>query len=72
MIQVSKSPEFLDLTDLEISELLNSDIAVTSETIVFDSVKKWINHDKVARKQHLDKLSKYIRFEYLPGNVSKY
>ena len=55
----------------KILDLIKSDIAVTSEMIVFNSVKKWIKHDNASRKQYLDELSNFIKFEYLPKNVSE-
>lgn len=63
-------PEFLNLDSSEILELLKTDINVSSETIVFNSVMKWIGHDSTSRKKYVDKLSECIRFDWLPKNVS--
>ena len=71
MIQISRSSEFLDLGISEILHIIKSDIAVSYEKIVFDFVKKWVKHDRDSRKRYLGGLSDFLKFEYLPKNVSK-
>ncbi|XP_077294248.1 kelch-like protein 24 [Arctopsyche grandis] len=61
-----KTQNFLNLTVSSLIEILKSDyLVVFSEKDVFNSVKLWIQHDNVNRKNKLAQVMSYVRLSLL-------
>jgi len=69
--QVYKNQEFLSLDADQLGLLLKSDdLNVTSEESVFDSVMKWVLHDRPNRENNLRQLLELVKLPLLPPAVS--
>lgn len=66
-LEISKCPEFLDISVKHFKQLLSgSDLNVSKEEEVFESVMTWVHHCSAKRQQHLGSLLQHVRFPMLP------
>ncbi|XP_033610818.1 kelch-like protein 10, partial [Cryptotermes secundus] len=69
-VEISQqSDEFLELPPEELQALICSDeLNVGTEEIVWESILRWINHDKENRKCHIAELLKRVRLGLMDRN----
>ncbi|XP_043268337.1 kelch-like protein 18 isoform X2 [Venturia canescens] len=68
--QVAQSDEFLNLTFVNLKELVSRDeLYVVSELQVFEAIIKWINHDVEQRVDHLAALLAHVRLPLLSPEI---
>lgn len=61
--EIVQKDEFLSLNFEQLRSLVSKDtLAVSSEKIVYDSIRKWIGHDQENRNKYLGNLMKCVRF----------
>lgn len=69
-LDVTKSDESRQLTDVELTELLShNNIHVNSEEDVFNALLHWINGDEAERKAEFHKLMKSVRIKHISESV---
>lgn len=70
---LSKTPEFLQLPHLILSEILESDnLNVYSEEDVFNALATWVHRDENERKQNVWILLPAIRLIHIRSKVSRF
>lgn len=70
-VDVSKSDEFLQLSNEQLSELLVDDeINVTEEEEVFRALMRWVKYDVNGRTKYFESALKGIRFQHVKETVS--
>ncbi|XP_077297833.1 kelch-like protein 28 [Arctopsyche grandis] len=68
--EVCLTEAFLTIEFNLLVEILKSDnLNVASESIVFSSVKRWVNHDFSKRKDYLNSLYEFIKLPLLPTEI---
>ncbi|XP_027841319.2 kelch-like protein 3 isoform X1 [Aphis gossypii] len=73
---VYKNEEFLHITLNELIPIIKNEDLCVAEEKVYESVIKWIKHDRENRNKHLPDLMKYVRLpiisqEFLESTVDK-
>ena len=69
---VAESEDFLSLSIEHVSRILSrDDIRVKSEGEFLNILHKWIVHDEVSRRRHVEALSKFVRFQLIDFDESK-
>lgn len=64
--EIIKKEEFLSLDFDKLQSLVSKDsLAVNSEKVVYDGIRKWIDHDQEKRIKYLANLMKHVRFGLL-------
>ncbi|XP_078671837.1 kelch-like protein 24 [Branchiostoma floridae x Branchiostoma belcheri] len=63
--EVSKAPEFLDLTKDRLIKLVSSDDLNAPEETAYTAVKKWINYDTENRQKDMKELVELVRFPFM-------
>ena len=69
---VAESEDFLSLSFERVMRILSrDDIRVKSEGEFLNILHKWIVHDEVSRRRHVEALSKFVRFRLIDFDESK-
>ncbi|XP_065837940.1 kelch-like protein 20 [Oscarella lobularis] len=69
---VAESEDFLSLAFERLSRILSrDDVRVKSEGEFLNILHKWIVHDEVSRRRHVEALSKFVRFRLIDFDESK-
>lgn len=63
---LSQTHSFCELSVEELEHIVGSDELAASETEILESIVRWVNHSEDTRKEFVDQLFQYVRFDVVP------